>query len=191
MKRIALAVVAVLSLAACQQTITEPTAATNLSIRMFGSNPPPPPIDSGSVGYSEGTSTTRFFLNVTYFFNKTANSGWLKFDSELGDATVDKNAQVRYSNGQFSGKGIITVGDVVIDLSKVSQTSRFSSCESWGTVVGTTDTAPTSDSAPIGCFNLVIGDVAGSRIFLTEKCTANQIYDPREVCKSRTVTGGE
>jgi len=189
MKRIVLAVVAVVGLTACQQMITEPAANSGLSLRMVGDNPPPPPIDSGSVGLADG-STTTFTLSTRYFFNKTANSGWLKFDSELGDVSVDKNAQVRYSQGVFSGKGVITVGDVIIDLSRVSQTSQFSSCESWGTTVGTTDTTPTATAPLVGCFNLVIGDTEGSRIFLTEKCpTSKDIYDPRAVCKSRITTG--
>jgi hypothetical protein len=190
MKRIALAVAAVVTLAACQQMTTEPTAATNLSIRTLVSNPPPPPIDSGSVGYS-GSTNTNFFLNVTYFFNKTANSGWLKFDSEAGDATVDKNAQVRFSSGQFSGKGIITVGNVTIDLSRVSQSSRFASCAAWGTVVAG-DAATTSDTAPVGCFNLVIGNADGTSTYLTEKCPISKdAYDPRAVCHTRIDTAGE
>lgn len=188
MRRTAFAVVAVIALAACQQMTTEPAAAPDLSIRSLVSNPPPPPIDSGSVGYSEGTNTT-FNLRVTYFFNKTANSGWLKFDSEMGDASVDKNAQVRFSSGQFSGKGTITIGDVSIDLTKVSQTSQFGSCESWGSIIGPDIPTSTTDSAPVGCFNLVIGDTAGSRILLTEKCpTIKDAYDPRAVCKSRIIT---
>jgi hypothetical protein len=189
MRRTVLAVLSVIGLAACQQMTTEPSANQTLSIRSVVSNPPPPPIDSGSVGLDGSTNTT-FTLNITYFFNKTANTGWIKFDSELGDASVDKNAQIRYSSGLFSGKGTVTIGDVSIDLSRVSQASQFSSCEVWSTVVGTGDTTPTTnDTAPVGCFNIVINNADGTSTYLPEKCpTSKDVYDPRAVCNSR-ITG--
>lgn len=190
MKRLSLAlVVTAVALAACKETVTAPASSADLSARYFAGNPPPPDVDTQSVGSSGSTS---FTLNVRYFFNKVGNSGWLKFDSDVGDVTVDKNAQVRYSNGIFSGKGVVTVGSLLIDLSHVSQTSKFASCEAWSTPVGTTDAAPTADTAPVGCFNLVIGGVNGSPdIFLTEKCTTNKdVYDPRGVCQTR-FTGGD
>ncbi|MEO5903984.1 MAG: hypothetical protein ABIQ55_08235, partial [Gemmatimonadaceae bacterium] len=111
MKRMPLvAVFAAVSLVACKEIVTAPPSSADLSTRYLGvgnSNPPPPDVDTQAVGTSGGTT---FTLNVRYFFNKTGNSGWLKFESGIGDVTVDQNAQIKYSNGVFSGKGIITVG---------------------------------------------------------------------------------
>jgi hypothetical protein len=133
-----------------------------------------------------------FTLNVRYFFNKVGNSGWLKFDSEEGSATVDKNAQIRYSQGAFTGKGFVTVGGTTLDLSRVSQSSQFSSCEVWSAPIGTTDGVTTADAAPVGCFNLVIPTVGGSDVFLTEKCTTTKgVYDPRAVCRSTDIATGQ
>ena len=191
MKRLSLAlIVSAVSLVACKEMVTAPNSSADLSARYAfvggGGNPPPPDVDTQAVGSSGGQT---FTVGVRYFFNKPANSGWLKFDSEAGDVTVDKNAQVRYSQGVFSGKGIVTVstasGPASFDLSRVSQTSKFSSCESWSAPIGTGDAVTTSDTAPVGCFNLVIGGVSGSPdIYLTEKCgtTKEDIYDPRAVC---------
>ena len=190
MKRLSLAlIVSAVTLAACKEMVTAPSSSANLSARYFATspdNPPPPDVDTQAVGTSSGTS---FTLNVRYFFNKPANSGWIKFDSEVGDVSVDKNAQIRYSGGVFSGKGIVTVGSLSIDLSRVSQTSQFSSCDPWS-IIGP-DASTTADTAPVGCFNLVIGGVNGSPdIYLTEGCPTNKdVYDPRPVCKTRFTTG--
>lgn len=128
MRRIAIAVVAVIGLAACQQMTTEPAANSNLSIRMFGSNPPPPPIDSGSVGYS-GSTNTGFTLVLTYFMNKPGTNGWLTL-VETGGATGDPDARVSFHDGVVSGKGTWTIptddgGHVVLDLSSLGDGSRF------------------------------------------------------------------
>ncbi len=188
MKRVPLAAIfAAVSLVACKETFTAPSSSADPSVRYYGENPPPPDVDTQAVG-SNGSGTFAFTLNVRYFFNKPANSGWLKFDSEQGDATVDKNAQIRYSGGVFSGKGTVTSqSGVVLDLTQVRQTSRFSSCAPW-TTIGTSGAATTSETAPIGCFNLVIGGVDGD-VYLTEKCTSNpDAGDPRDVCKLRQGT---
>ena len=186
MKRLSLAlIVSAVSLVACKEMVTAPGASSDLSARYLVAanpdNPPPPDVDTQSVGSSGGTT---FTLNVRYFFNKVGSSGWIKFDSEAGDVSVDKNAQIRYSQGVFSGKGVVTVGTLAIDLSRVSQTSQFSSCESWSAPIGTGDAVTTADTAPVGCFNLVIGGASGSPdIYLTEGCpTSKDVYDPRKVC---------
>jgi hypothetical protein len=129
MRRIALAVVTVIGLAACQQMTTEPAANPNLSIRMFGSNPPPPPIDSGSVGYDGTTSTRLFFLNLTYFMNKPGTNGWLTL-IDGGGNTSDPDARVSVHNGVVSGKGnwfiALDGGILQLDLGKIDRRSSFS-----------------------------------------------------------------
>lgn len=187
MKRVPLvAIVAAIGLVACKEIATAPSSTADLSTRFYSaasSNPPPPDVDTQAVGSSGGTT---FTLNVRYFFNKPGNSGWLKFESNVPGATVDKNAQIRYSGGVFSGKGIVTVSGVTLDLTRVSQASQFSSCEAWGARTGGSDVVKTGDTAPsVGCFNLVIGKVTGgSDVYLTEKCASTQgVYDPRAVCR--------
>jgi hypothetical protein len=129
MRSIALAVVTVVGLAACQQMTTEPATNSDLSIKMLVSNPPPPPIDSGSVGYT-GTSTNRtFFLQLTYFMNKPGTNGWLTLINGDGN-TSDPNARVSVHNGEVTGKGnwFIDLGDgdnLKLDLGSIDGRSSF------------------------------------------------------------------
>ncbi|HEX2722259.1 MAG TPA: hypothetical protein VHM24_05030 [Gemmatimonadaceae bacterium] len=185
MRSLSLAVIAVaVGVVACREVVTAPDSAVDPSLRNYSSapsNPPPPDVDTSVAGQTGGTT---FELRVRYFFNPAGNSGWIKFDSEIGDVTVDKNAQIRYSNGVFSGKGLVTVGDVVIDLTRVSQTSQFSSCKSWTNPPE--PVTPTADTAPVGCFNVVIDGINGTPVYLTEGCpTDKSVYDPRRICYSR------
>ena len=185
MKRLSLAVLVVaVGVAACSEAVMAPQATVDPSVKFAVSNPPPPDVDTGAVGAGGGTT---FTLQVRYFFNKVGNAGWIKFDSELGDVSVDKNAQIRYSNGVFSGKGIVSVAGQTIDLALVSQDSQFSSCEAWSAPTGT-DVLP--DAAPVGCFNLIIGSIGNpDEFFLTEGCpTSPDAFDPRAVCR-RSSTG--
>src|SRR5688572_25050844 len=155
MKRISLAVLVLgVTVAACSEVATSPeTVNPPLS---FLSNPPPPDVDTMAAGTADGQMHT---FRVRYFFNTVGNAGWLKFDSEQGDVSVDKNAQVRYSQGVFSGKGFLTLtdgaGELVVDLSTVSQTSSFTSC-----TVAETAPSATEDTRPEGgCFSLSFSGV--------------------------------
>jgi hypothetical protein len=157
MKRTTLAVLTfVLVSAACQETTTSPQVSGVPELRYAFDNAPPPPIDTGAVGASQDAQSTYYSLAVTYFFNPTGNAGYLKFDkNQEGSTEVDMNAQVRYSQGVFSGKGFVTLvesptSQLVIDLSTVTQASTFSSCAA-------PETAPsaTADTRPEGgCFAL-------------------------------------
>ena len=93
MRSVALAALtALLTVSACQDLGTNPTANIDATVGravdggFSGGNPPPPPIDSGSVGLastqdgSAPTFTVQF--SVTYMLNKPENSGWLKFNRD-------------------------------------------------------------------------------------------------------------
>jgi hypothetical protein len=129
MRRIALAVVTVIGLSACQQMTTEPAASSNLSIKMVGDNPPPPPIDSGSVGYTGSGTSITFFLRLTYFINKPGTNGWLTLIDGDGN-TSDPDARVSVHNGIVSGKGTwyVDLGDgdnLKLDLGTIDGRSSF------------------------------------------------------------------
>lgn len=145
--------------AACQEATTSPQIVGVPELR-YTDNPPPPPIDTGAVAYQEGESTF-YTLQVTYFFNPTGNAGYLKFDkNQEGFTEVDQNAQVRYSQDIFSGKGLVTIAEsggseLVIDLSTVTQASSFSSCSAPAPApTATADTRPEG-----GCFSLTFSGV--------------------------------
>lgn len=146
--------------AACQEATTSPQISGGPELRYSTDNPPPPPIDTGAVAYEEGTSTY-YTLQVTYFFNPVGNAGFLKFDkNQDGSTEIDRNAQVRYSQGTFSGMGFVSIAEpsgseLVIDLSTVTQESSFSSCSATEPApTATTDTRPEG-----GCFALTFSGV--------------------------------
>lgn len=148
--------------AACQETTTPPQASGVPELRYAYDNPPPPPIDTGAVGATQDAQAGIYnTLAVTYFFNPTGNAGYLKFDkNQEGSTEIDKNAQVRYSQGVFSGKGLLTLAEtptsqLVIDLATVRQTSSFSSCSA-----PVTAPSATADTRPEGgCFALSFSGV--------------------------------
>lgn len=132
--------------AACDNSTTSPVAAAPNSSKplyggTFGENPPPPPIDSGSVGLASGQNGafTSVNLKVTYFLNKPENSGWLKFNRDDDPATdIDNSAAIKMTAGVFTGRGIIRItgsgGAFRIDLSKVSfGRTAFETCDPAGT----------------------------------------------------------
>lgn len=144
-KRVVLATLAlVIGAAACQDAVTSPQLGSNLSLRYRVSNPPPPPIDASATGsfttssassFSVQASTTcSFNIPVTYFFDPTANSGYLHFSSNQPDgATASSNGMVKYAHGSLSGKGTLEViipdcGRLVIDLSSIQQPPSSLGC---------------------------------------------------------------
>ncbi len=144
-----------LASAACQEATTAPQKSGVPELSYSFDNPPPPPIDTGAVAIQEG-ETTFYTLQVRYFFNPAGNSGYLKFDrNQDGSTEIDKNAQVRYSQGVFSGKGLVTItesggSELVIDLSTVTGASNFSSCSAPVTAPSATGDARQEG----GCFAL-------------------------------------
>lgn len=71
-----------------------------------------------------------FSLPVVYFFDKTTNSGYLKFGSDPENSVLaPTNGAIKYSKGTFSGKGIVEIqvtgGVLAIDLSSILATSLF------------------------------------------------------------------
>lgn len=130
MKKI-IASIALLGLAACNEVSSPDTslAAAQAAYRLAPESPPPPPLDSGMYGQGEFGQTN--LVNTTYFLNKPGTSGWLTFQRKQAAGTiVDNNARISYSQGSFSGRGSLTVGvlsggSVTIDLSSVSQSSKF------------------------------------------------------------------
>ncbi len=150
-----------LASAACQEATTSPQITGAPELQYAFGNPPPPPIDTGAAGYSQDAPATFYTLQVTYFFNPVGSAGYLKFDkNQEGSTEIDKNAQVRLSQGTFSGKGFVTLAasggsPLVIDLSTVTQGSSFSSCS-------TTETTPTATEdtrSDGGCFALTFSGV--------------------------------
>jgi hypothetical protein len=145
-KRVVLATLAlVIGAAACQDAVTSPQLGSNLSLRYRLSNPPPPPIDTGATGsfaatqsalsFSVQASATCFFhIPVTYFFDPTANSGYLHFSSNQAEgATASSNGMVKYAHGSLSGKGTLEIiipdcGRLVIDLSSIQQPPSSLGC---------------------------------------------------------------
>ncbi len=149
-----------LASAACQEATTSPQITGAPELQYAFGNPPPPPIDTGAVGATQDAPSTFYTLQVTYFFNPAGNAGYLKFDkSQDGSTDVDKNAQVRYSQGTFSGKGFVTIAEsggsqLVIDLSTVTPASSFSSCSAPAAPSATADTRQEG-----GCFSLTFSGV--------------------------------
>ncbi|MEP6508865.1 MAG: hypothetical protein ABJC63_11620 [Gemmatimonadales bacterium] len=148
--------------AACQEATTSPQISGVPDLRYSFDNAPPPPIDTGAVGASQDAQSTTYTFQVTYFFNPTGNAGYLKFDkNQDGSTEIDKNAQVNYSQGTFSGKGFVTIAEasgseLVIDLSTVTQaSSSFSSCSA--PVITPSSTADTRPEG--GCFALTFSGV--------------------------------
>ncbi|MEJ7760959.1 MAG: hypothetical protein WKF55_15370 [Gemmatimonadaceae bacterium] len=131
--------VAVFALAACQEISTSPTGASPEVRRAVDGGggggdgvefPPPPPSDTGAVGVSDGGA---FSINVTYMLNKPGSSGFLSFQRKQPEGvTVDPNARVQLHQGDFSGRGKLSVqtltGLLVLDLANVSDLSSFESC---------------------------------------------------------------
>ena len=123
----------ILATVACQESTTPGIAVVNHSASFYQPGTvPPPPLDSGSYSSNEYGTSTR--INTTYFFNVPGNSGWLTFQkNQAAGTTVDPNARISYSKGEFSGKGTLSYlvggGTVSIDLSSVSQKSTFGNSE--------------------------------------------------------------
>jgi hypothetical protein len=148
MKRLLLGTFALAFVAiACDNTSTSPAVADYSAVPktdgVFGENPPPPPIDSGSVGYAQDSQGNILFtvnFNLTYFLDKPNNAGWLRFNRDDDETTdIANSAAIRMQGGLFSGKGIIKVfrsGDVLtIDLSKVNYDgTSFDTCPAPGSL---------------------------------------------------------
>ena len=175
------------SLAACANETTSPATADLQPSFRLASNPPPPPIDTGTAP----TGSVQTSFAVTYFFNPVGSSGFLMFDkTQDGSTEVDKNAQVRLHNGTFSGKGSLSAdvngdlegGLLLVDLASVnSELSRFAGCEqAAGEVV---PTAAPDDREDTGCFSLTFDgatlDGVPVPFVLEPSCRPG---DPRRVC---------
>jgi hypothetical protein len=143
MRIVALGAIALVVLAACQETSAPQSRGNVIRYGEFGDNPPPPPIDTGTVESGGGTT-----YNVTYMLNKVETAGWLMFKQSDGVA-VSSNAIIRYSRGSFSGEGTIgTLDGRTIDLSTADYSgSSFDTCD-----------APviTGDVKPGTCFAVTI-----------------------------------
>lgn len=80
------------------------------------------------------TTVLSFTVRVIYLFNPEGLNGYLHFKSdEATDIKSDPSAMVKYHDGQFNGKGLVTVGTefgpLVIDLSSVNDAgSSFEGC---------------------------------------------------------------
>jgi len=148
MKRLLLGTFALAFVAiVCDNTTTSPAVAGNsiapLTDGVFGENPPPPPIDTGSVGSaqdSQNNTLLQVSFSLTYMLNKPDNSGWLKFNRDDDPNTdITNSAAIRMQGGVYSGKGIIKVfqgGNVLtIDLSKVNYDgTSFDTCPAPGSL---------------------------------------------------------
>ena len=180
------AVAGILFVAACQDTSTAPVMSAPTQSPLLGGisgdNPPPPPIDSGAVGTASGSTTTfQLSFNVTYFFNKPENSGWLKFKKDQFDTNVDidNSAAIRLTNGVFSGRGTIMIigpdRTLSIDLSKVtSDGSSFGECSI---------TPTTTDGTRTGCYNVAItGATFMTKDGATEPATVFLRAAPAKTC---------
>jgi len=127
--------VAVFALAACQEISTSPVVAgPDLRLDHNGGDgvefPPPPPSDTGAVASSDAGT---FSINVTYMLNKPGTSGFLSFQRVQPEGvTVDPNARVQLHQGDFTGRGELSIqtltGLLVLDLANVSDLSSFESC---------------------------------------------------------------
>lgn len=141
MRIVALGAIALVVLAACQETTAPQVRSDVVHYGVFGDNPPPPPIDTGAV---ESGGTT---YSVTYMLNKLETAGWLKFNQADG-AAVSPDAMIRFSRGSFSGVGSIGTADGrTIDLSTANYAgSSFDDCN-----------APAAgDTRPGTCFQVTI-----------------------------------
>ncbi|MDQ3081596.1 MAG: hypothetical protein M3R07_05220 [Gemmatimonadota bacterium] len=174
MKSAVLALGLVLGLAACSELVTsDQSGVRSPGYGVSGDNPPPPPIDleaAGEIGggafaisasRSVGTSTQSvqvanapdFVLNVTYFYNKPGNSGFLQVGNKQGGgAQVSNAARARSQNGKFSGNGVVEVatsgGTLTFDLANISQQSSvFGDCRPF---------AQPPQHHEVNCFRVVI-----------------------------------
>ncbi len=147
-KRLPLALLAVIVAAACQEIPTSPQATTEAAVLAARvSNPPPPPIDTGAAGSftpdasaasvraaaaSGGTvgSSAFFTVGVRYFVSPTDNSGYIHFRNDSNNNGSGGSIKVR--NGVVSGNGFLTLnltdGVLRIDLSSVQQPPSFVGC---------------------------------------------------------------
>ncbi len=176
------------SLAACSNESTSPASADlDPAYAFFASNPPPPPIDTGTAP----TGSTQTSFAVKYFFNPVGSSGYLMFDkTQEGSTEIDKNAQVRFHNGTFSGKGSIgadTTGAVAGGLRLVNRASEnrglrhFAGCAPPGAEVEAT--AAPDDRPDSGCFSLTFDGATLDGVsipFLLEPACRQD--DPRRIC---------
>ncbi len=151
MKRVPLAVLAlVMSAAACQEFATSPQTSAEATVRATLSNPPPPPIDTGASGSFTPTAVTApinpsinaarfgvvgassvfFTVPVRYFFNPPENSGYLHFRNDLNSNA--SGGSIKDQKGVLSGNGLLTLqlanGVLSIDLSSVQQPPSFLGC---------------------------------------------------------------
>ena len=155
--------VALFSLAACQEISTSPVVAgPELRLDQHGGDgtefPPPPASDTGA--FVQSADAGFFALNVTYLLNKPGTSGFLSFQRQQPEGvTIDPNARVQLHQGDFSGRGEISVqtatGLLVLDLANVTDASKFESCAAAGSP---TDGQSSSEVAPDGgsCFTVVV-----------------------------------
>jgi len=179
MKSAVLALGLVLGLAACSELVTsDQSGVRSPAYGVSGDNPPPPPIDlqaAGEIGgggggaftisasRSVGTSTQSvqvanapdFVLNVTYFYNKPGNSGFLQVGNKQGGgAQVSNAARARSQNGKFSGNGVVEVatsgGILTFDLANISQSSAFGDCRPFA------QPPQSDDHHEVNCFRVVI-----------------------------------
>lgn len=132
MKRVVLPLM-FLALAACQETTSpEQRLAPGAPVKDVGPAccsdapevPPPPQVDTMSVSGNQfiGFAT----VNVGYLLSKTENNGFLRFTGQEFGAVATPNARVSSHKGVFSGRGILYLQNGYIDLSSVTQASRFS-----------------------------------------------------------------
>ena len=178
MKSAVLALGLALGLTACSELVTsDQSGVRSPGYGVSVDNPPPPPIDLEAAGEivgegggdfaisasrSVGTSTQSvqvanaldFVLDVTYFYNKPGNSGWLQVaNKQGGGARVSNAARARFQNGVFSGKGVVEVttsaGTLTFDLANISQSSAFVDCRPFGQVSG-------NHHPETNCFKVVI-----------------------------------
>jgi hypothetical protein len=157
-----LATLAIIAAAACQDAVTSPQNAAELRDAV-ASNPPPPKIDTGATGRFQPAATLRtqptgllqprftvsgapratafdfeqnaffFSVPVDYLFNPTQNAGHLHFQNDPNGVDASSNGMVKYSHGDFSGKGILTIetneGTLIIYLASVNDAlSQFGPC---------------------------------------------------------------
>lgn len=179
MRKLILAVAA-MTAAACSDSPSPAVMVAGNPSRDYvaPSNPPPPPLDSGSYSSSEYGTSSR--INITYFLNRPGTHGWLTFQkSQEAGTLVDRNARISYSKGEVSGTGtlsyLVPQGRVSIDLASVSDRSTFANSDR-------------------GYFNLIFNagtftDAGGKTVPLS-RSTSLGINPPKDPCTGDRICPG-
>ena len=106
--------------AACGSLTDVPaTASPDSPSLLFGSNPPPPPVDTGYIADYDGTSGSG---DARFLANRPGTIVWLQFESS-SSILASPNARLMYNfkSGRTNGTGKLTFpGGIVLDLSQVS-----------------------------------------------------------------------